>query len=216
MWNVSRKTTLENKLITSKEEAKAFLIQVVRERLPMPGYPSVGLETGLAQNCFAFGIIEKLILNRAMNRLEIIFAKSTYISSDELISKILDSNEMEGPARILVVDDDPCITNMIQRALRQFDYEIRTAQSVSEAEKHFESFEPDLITLDVRMPETDGLTFLKQIREREGLSSTQVLMISGGYETHRAKAIYLGAQDFLPKPFDNKVLLEKVQNILTL
>ena len=104
-------------------------------------------------------------------------------------------------ARILVVDDDPAIRELFEDYLRIQGFDVVTASSGMEALARLEGYSPDVILLDVRMPEMDGIETLKRIVARS--PGVGVLMVSGNDDLILAKeAIALGAFDFILKPID--------------
>lgn len=110
------------------------------------------------------------------------------------------------PANILVVDDEPSMLRYLQTLLEVDSYQVTTARSGVEALKQLRNgHSPDLVLLDLLMPELDGLQTLEQLRQvRPGLS---VVMLSCVSDTRKvAQAIKLGAQDYLTKPFQKAEL----------
>lgn len=118
-------------------------------------------------------------------------------------------------ARILVVDDDPIIRELFEDFLRIQGFDVVTANSGMEALAQLEGYHPDVILLDVRMPEMDGIETLKRIVARN--PAVGVLMVSGNDDLILAKeAIALGAFDYILKPIDFGYLgraLEKMTRI---
>lgn len=112
-------------------------------------------------------------------------------------------------AKILVVDDDPLLTDLLQLYLENHDYDIHIAYSGEEAIEKCMTFTPDLILLDVIMPGMDGIETCRRLKRLPALTITPIVMITG---SKNEKAIHLsfdaGASDFLTKPV-NKVLLNK-------
>lgn len=112
-------------------------------------------------------------------------------------------------ARILVVDDEPAILRTIRVNLRRHDFAVQTVESGREALAAFESFRPDVILLDLGLPDLDGLDIIRTIRQR---SATPIVVLSAR-EAERSKvtALDLGADDYLTKPFGIEELLARIR-----
>ena len=116
------------------------------------------------------------------------------------------------PAKILVVDDDPAIRNLIHRFLTQKKYQIDSAFDGKTALEVFEKFNPDLVILDVNLPDANGYKLCEQMQ-----SSTNVfvlLLTSRADPADKIKGFSLGADDYLTKPFDLQELEYRVAAIL--
>lgn len=119
------------------------------------------------------------------------------------------------PATILIVDDDPVITTLLTRTLLKADYEVISASTANEAFDRIEEAVPDLVISDVMMPEMDGFEFLKRLRSRKATAYIPVIMLTAKTTSEDIiDGTTLGADDYLTKPVDLKVLLAKVQNKL--
>lgn len=114
---------------------------------------------------------------------------------------------------ILVVDDAAFMRMMIRDILAKEGYSIREAVNGRDAVEMFESMRPDLVTLDVTMPEMDGIDALAAIRAID--PSASVLMVSAlGQQALIDEALAAGATDFLVKPFQPTKVLETVKKCL--
>jgi len=115
--------------------------------------------------------------------------------------------------RILVVDDDPGI-RMAIRSMLENEYTIIEAETVQQSLEIFDKDQPDLITLDIQLPEVDGMQGLVSFRSRSG--RVPIILISG-YRTFELarEALRLGANDYLPKPFSVQELRDTVKSALT-
>ncbi|CAH8716608.1 response regulator transcription factor [Paenibacillus thiaminolyticus] len=114
---------------------------------------------------------------------------------------------------IMVVDDDEKITSMLRRGLVFEGYEVRTAMNGSEGLREMMIREPDLLILDVMMPEVDGWEVCRRLREAG--SSVPVLMLTAKDEVQdRVHGLDLGADDYLVKPFALEELLARVRALL--
>ncbi|MBG9791836.1 transcriptional regulator [Paenibacillus dendritiformis] len=114
---------------------------------------------------------------------------------------------------IMVVDDDEKITSMLRRGLVFEGYEVRTATNGSEGLREMMIREPDLLILDVMMPEVDGWEVCRRLREAG--SNVPVLMLTAKDEVQdRVHGLDLGADDYLVKPFALEELLARVRALL--
>lgn len=116
--------------------------------------------------------------------------------------------------KILVVDDELPIANAIKRTLRPLKAHIEIAQGGFEAGTKLMTIKPDLITLDLSMPGMDGFDVIRYVRSIENIADTKILVISALGEAQLEKAIACGADAAMGKPFDNKMLQEKVAELL--
>jgi two-component system KDP operon response regulator KdpE len=115
---------------------------------------------------------------------------------------------------VLVVDDDPRIREFIRVNLEIDGYSVREAGSADEGLEALEAEPPDLILLDVMMPQVDGWEMLKRVRERHGVDSIQVIMFSGQVDADADQAAAGGAQAFVGKPFNPQELVTRTKDLL--
>ena len=113
---------------------------------------------------------------------------------------------------ILVVDDDQKIKELISQYLIEQNFIVTTAESSAEAKDRMELFSFDLIVLDIMMPGQDGLDLTREIRSKTDLPI--ILLTAKGDPSDRIKGLELGADDYVPKPFEPKELLLRIKNIL--
>ncbi|MEF2966892.1 response regulator transcription factor [Paenibacillus sp. M1] len=114
---------------------------------------------------------------------------------------------------ILVIDDDEKITSMLRRGLAFEGYEVHTARNGAEGLSMVIAADPDLIILDVMMPQIDGFEVCRRLRE--GGSTVPVLMLTAKDEVeNRVKGLDIGADDYLVKPFALEELLARVRALL--
>lgn len=114
---------------------------------------------------------------------------------------------------VLVVDDAAFMRMMIRDILAKEGYSIHEAVNGRDAIEKYEELRPDLVTLDITMPEVDGIEALKRIRERH--PDARVLMVSAmGQQKMIVEALEEGALDFLVKPFQPTKVLETVKKCL--
>ncbi|WP_159882611.1 response regulator transcription factor [Paenibacillus puerhi] len=115
--------------------------------------------------------------------------------------------------KILVIDDDEKITSMLRRSLAFEGYSVLTANHGMDGLKQILENEPDVVILDVMMPQLDGWEVVRRIRE--GGSDMPVLMLTAKDEvSDRVKGLDLGADDYLVKPFALEELLARVRVLL--
>ncbi|MDR0268767.1 response regulator transcription factor [Paenibacillus sp.] len=116
-------------------------------------------------------------------------------------------------SKVLIVDDDEKIISMLRRGLAFEGYDIITANNGAEGLKSVLNSEPDLVILDVMMPQVDGFEVCRRLRE--GGIHVPVLMLTAKDEIeHRVKGLDLGADDYLVKPFALEELLARVRALL--
>jgi excisionase family DNA binding protein len=116
---------------------------------------------------------------------------------------------------VLIVDDDPRIREFVRVNLEMDGYAVREAGSAEEGLAALEAEPPDLILLDVMMPQVDGWQMLQLVREKHGVDSIQVIMFSGQIEGDAAdQAEAGGAQAFLGKPFNPQELVARTKELL--
>ncbi len=118
----------------------------------------------------------------------------------------------EGPV-VLVVDDDPRVREMVRVNLELEGYSVREAGSAEEGMAVLEDEEPNLILLDVMMPQVDGWEMLRRVQERHGGGVIPVVMFSGKAEAGEESA-RRGAQGFVGKPFDLQHLIDQTKSLL--
>ncbi len=119
---------------------------------------------------------------------------------------------MEIRDRILVVEDDSSIANLLRAVLKANNYEVLTARNGSEAGSIITSHCPDLVILDLGLPDMDGLDILRSLRE---WSAMPVIVVSARtHEKDKVEALDLGADDYLAKPFGTSELLARIRTAL--
>jgi excisionase family DNA binding protein len=120
----------------------------------------------------------------------------------------------QGPL-VLIVDDDERVREYVRVNLEMEGYVVRQAGSAEEGLAVLEEVSPDLILLDVMMPEVDGWEMLRRVRERHGVGAIPVVMFSGKVDEESfVEATARGAQGFVGKPFDPQQLIEQAKQLL--
>jgi two-component system phosphate regulon response regulator PhoB len=113
--------------------------------------------------------------------------------------------------RILVVDDEPDVTELLNYRLRREGYQVEVINNPLEIMGKAREFNPDLFVLDIMMPELDGLKICRMIRADSKLSSVPIIFLTARGETEdRIKGLELGADDYIAKPFDSKELVLRI------
>ena len=115
-------------------------------------------------------------------------------------------------AHILVVDDDDRIRDLIKQYLTENNFLITTANSAEDAKKKVSIIKFDLIILDIMMPGKTGLEFT--IENKDNINTPIILLTAKGEASERIEGLEIGADDYLPKPFEPKELDLRIRNIL--
>jgi len=115
-------------------------------------------------------------------------------------------------AHILVVDDDDGIRSLVKKYLNENNFLVTTADNAEDASKKVEIIKFDLIILDIMMPGKSGLEFLEEHKAR--LETPIILLTAKGEASERVEGLEIGADDYLPKPFEPKELILRIKNIL--
>ena len=115
-------------------------------------------------------------------------------------------------AHILVVDDDEGIRTLVKKYLNENNYLVTTANSAEDAFEKIQIIKFDLIILDIMMPGKNGLEFIKENQKK--LDTPVILLTAKGEADERVEGLEVGADDYLPKPFEPKELLLRIQNII--
>ena len=115
-------------------------------------------------------------------------------------------------AHILVVDDDDGIRSLVKKYLNENSFLVTTANSSENAFKKINVIKFDLIVLDIMMPGKSGLEFLRENKRK--LDTPVILLTAKGEADERVEGLEVGADDYLPKPFEPKELILRIKNIL--
>ncbi|MDA7460313.1 response regulator transcription factor [Candidatus Pelagibacter ubique] len=115
-------------------------------------------------------------------------------------------------AHILVVDDDEGIRSLIKQYLNENNFLVTTSHSAENAEEKISIIKFDLIVLDIMMTGKSGLDFIKQNKSK--IDTPIILLTAKGEAENRVEGLEIGADDYLPKPFEPKELILRIKNIL--
>tara|TARA_B100001250_G_scaffold371452_1_gene356277 strand:+ start:469 stop:1146 length:678 start_codon:yes stop_codon:yes gene_type:complete len=115
-------------------------------------------------------------------------------------------------AHILVVDDDDGIRSLVKEYLEKNDYLVTTAKNSEDALEKVKIIKFDLIILDIMMPGKTGLEFTYENKKK--IDTPIILLTAKGEASERVKGLEIGADDYLPKPFEPKELILRISNIL--
>ncbi len=116
------------------------------------------------------------------------------------------------PHHILIVDDEPSVTDLIAYNLRKALYDVQTAADGREALRLAREYHPDLILLDLMIPEVDGLDVCRELRKT---NDVPIIMITArGEEIDRVLGLEIGADDYVTKPFSIRELMARIKAVL--
>jgi CheY-like chemotaxis protein len=123
-------------------------------------------------------------------------------------------NDYCGSGRILVVDDHPFIRQLLFLRLGVIGYNVQTADNGVKALERIESFRPDVMICDLHMPDLDGFGVLQRLGPQR-LARLPVMMLTASRTASDVqRAIFLGARDFVAKPFDEQQLVRRVARLM--
>ena len=115
-------------------------------------------------------------------------------------------------AKVLIIDDDPKLNRLLTDFLSGYGLSVLSAETPSSGLKKMRRLHPDIIILDVMLPEMNGFDVCKQIRLD---SAVPIIMLTArGEPTDRIVGLELGADDYLPKPFEPRELVARIQAVL--
>ncbi|MCU0896310.1 MAG: response regulator [Burkholderiales bacterium] len=117
--------------------------------------------------------------------------------------------------RVLIADDEANIVASLEFLMEQAGFEVRVATNGREALEAAGSFAPDLVLLDVMMPEKNGYEVCQSLRQNPALAGVKIVMLSAkGRDIEVAKGLELGADAYVTKPFSTRDLVAKVREML--
>lgn len=140
------------------------------------------------------------------------------IQSDKLLATIdglARGHSGKPQGRILLVDDDDAIRAICEEVLINLGFDVRSAATVEQARAQIQERRPDLMLLDVNLPDGDGFSFLEELKAERASSHLPVIFVSARSDTHaKVRALKLGGDDYLVKPFDAIELGARVESVL--
>ena len=114
--------------------------------------------------------------------------------------------------RILIIDDDVNLNALLTEYLLKFGYKLVSETTAAAGRKRLRRELPDLLILDVMLPDTDGLTLCREFREEYGLPI--IMLTARGEVADRVMGLELGADDYVPKPFEPRELVARIQSVI--
>jgi phosphate regulon transcriptional regulator PhoB len=119
------------------------------------------------------------------------------------------------PSRVLIVEDEPDIRELVVHHLKREGYQVSAAASGEEALRQVQAAPPDLVLLDLMMPAMDGLEVCRRLRQDPATATLPIVMLTAkGDEVDRVLGLEIGADDYVVKPFSPKELLARVRAVL--
>jgi two-component system OmpR family response regulator len=119
---------------------------------------------------------------------------------------------MPRSTNILIVDDDPRLCRALARYLRLEGYAVRTATSGREMRESLAAEKPDLVLLDLMLPDEDGFSLARELRS---ISNVAIIILTGKADTtDKVVGLELGADDYITKPFSDRELLARIRSVL--
>lgn len=117
--------------------------------------------------------------------------------------------------RVLIVDDEPNIVTSLAFLMRESSYEVRIARNGDEALRVLEAFRPNLILLDVMLPQRSGFEVCREIRDKPAFADVKIVMLTAkGRDLERDEGLGMGADAYVTKPFSTKELMSTVHGLL--
>ena len=121
---------------------------------------------------------------------------------------------MQG-SKILIVDDEQTLVNMLKRILNKMDFQVAVANNGLQAVEQASQFDPDIILLDIKMPQMDGIQVLKKLRGMPRFAETPIVVLSAKGQPHEINAgLEAGADSYLCKPVMFEEIFKTIQGYL--
>jgi two-component system, OmpR family, response regulator TrcR len=117
------------------------------------------------------------------------------------------------PVRVLLVDDEPALTNLVKMALHYEGWAVEIAHNGREALAKFEKVGPDVLVLDIMLPDMDGMRILERVRESDAYTPTLFLTARDSV-MDRVTGLTAGADDYMTKPFSLEELVARLRGLL--
>lgn len=123
--------------------------------------------------------------------------------------------QIDAPARVLIVDDNELVVKGLEKLFLEESFEVDTAKDGFEAGVKAKQFNPDLIILDLMMPQMDGFEACKFLKNNDSTSHIKILILTGNASKENMNEIMdAGADDYMEKPVDNAELVDKSEDLL--
>jgi DNA-binding response OmpR family regulator len=122
------------------------------------------------------------------------------------------TNRPSNGARVLIIDDDERLNALLTEYLGRFGYSVRAVPDPQDGMRALKADPPDLLVLDIMLPGTDGLTVCRKVREQSRIPI--IMLTARGDVADRIVGLELGADDYLPKPFEPRELVARMQAVL--
>jgi DNA-binding response OmpR family regulator len=117
--------------------------------------------------------------------------------------------------KILIADDEPSIVAALEFLLQRNEYEVRVARNGDDALQLIEAFRPDLVLLDVMMPQKSGYEVCARVRQRTEWRDIKIVMLSArGRDAEVSRGLSAGADAYVIKPFSTRELMGKIEELL--
>ncbi len=123
------------------------------------------------------------------------------------------SNSRDRPGRVLVVDDEENITFLLDSALRHFGFDVRVASTGRDALRGIEEFAPDVVLLDVMLPDLDGFEIVRRMR-MDGSKVPVLFLTARDAVDDKVRGLTLGGDDYVTKPFSLEEILARIRAVL--
>lgn len=143
------------------------------------------------------------------------FSKTTKLSNGRLVAVVWFELITDMPNKILIVDDNADLLTVLRLGFSKAGFVVRTSDNGVEAIKKARSFEPDLILLDLIMPEMDGFAVCESLKKNQATAEIPVVVLTGlSSQLSRFAGLESGADEYLTKPFNFNEILDKVKDVL--
>jgi len=141
--------------------------------------------------------------------------RNAALVKDVTHSKVAEQRNMDSNTTILVVDDSVTVRKVTSRFLERQGFNVVLAKDGIDALEILQEMTPDLMLLDIEMPRMDGFEVATQVRHNGRLQHLPIIMITSRTgEKHRERALEIGVNDYMGKPFQENQLLDKIQSLL--
>jgi two-component system KDP operon response regulator KdpE len=124
-----------------------------------------------------------------------------------------EEEDVTAPSLILVVDDDAAILKLVRLELSAQGFGVLAAETGTEAIRFAEEYRPDLVVLDLMLPDMSGIEVMRRLRERTTTVSV-IMLTAKGTDADKVRGLELGADDYVPKPFSPDELVARVNAVL--